>query len=112
MDKKQAKETLIRLQKRLIINETNAQSFYTKFSDSTRKMFDLSKLGKNYGMDILAELFTKGVVSIKPNKNISDENFNRVISKINKLYSENESQKKRNRSGLFANWLAIHYWNN
>jgi hypothetical protein len=82
MDKQQAKETLIRLQKRLIINETNAQSFYTKFSDSSRKMKDLYKLGDN----VLMQLFQKSAASFRLDESI--------ISKLSKLYLENESQIK------------------
>jgi hypothetical protein len=44
MDRKTAKDHLRKLQKKLIINCTSAQSFYTKFNERSSKIMDLSKI--------------------------------------------------------------------
>jgi hypothetical protein len=93
---KQSKEMLKRLQKRLIINGTNAQSFYTKFTNISKNVIDIDELNKMSNKEILLELFKnpEHEINFKYSKDLEKKDFEMLLSRINKIYSTNENKKK------------------
>jgi hypothetical protein len=62
-------DILKKLQKRLIINDVSAQTFYTKFNpDRSTKVADLVELGQLCGIDIFKDLFKNKTITLSPTR--------------------------------------------
>ncbi|MDR2654135.1 MAG: hypothetical protein LBB39_02400 [Mycoplasmataceae bacterium] len=90
------------LQKKLIINETLSQSFYTRFNDKSDSIFDFAVFLKKNNID-----FAKIIKGEKITIDYSEEN-NDFFNKLKNLNNKNE--KKIRESGvdsLFIGWPYI-----
>jgi hypothetical protein len=80
------------LQKKLIINETLSQSFYTRFNDKSDSIFDFAVFLKKNNID-----FAKIIKGEKITIDYSEEN-NDFFNKLKNLNNKNE--KKIRESGV------------